>query len=68
MNRVLRYNVVRKGTGQVHGAYATLRGAEYAKMTAQELYGTAYVVEARRESMTIRSAGKLRKGKTLHKG
>lgn len=29
MARVLKYNVVCKATGKIHGAYATLRGAEY---------------------------------------
>lgn len=29
MARVLRHNVVCKATGSIHGAYATLRGAEY---------------------------------------
>ncbi len=29
MARVLKHNVVCKATGKVHGAYATLRGAEF---------------------------------------
>lgn len=42
MAKVLRHNVVCKATGKVHGAYATLRGAEYVAASG------SYRVEPRR--------------------
>lgn len=47
MARVLRHNVVCKATGRIHGAYATLRGAEYVAASG------SYRVESRGKTQPV---------------
>lgn len=47
MTKVLRHNVVCKATGKIHGAYATLRGAEWVAA------GGNFRVEARKPTQPV---------------